>query len=152
MQSLEEKAGELSDHIHELIHHFILKQFTGSPASCTDITRQEIRVIEILGKKSPCIMSEIAEQMMLAVSTLTAIIDNMVEKKLVSRERSEKDRRIVKVKLIEKGNEIYAVSEANKMRLSFGILNSLEPQEQEILLSLFRKIADKIQNKSGTEP
>ncbi len=146
MQKIEEKAKELGEHIHNLVHHFILKQHSNNAALCSDnLSKQEVRVVETLGKKGPCIMSELADNIMLAVSTLTGIVDNLVEKKLVRRERSEEDRRIVRVKLTPKGKDIYQAHEENHMQMSFGLLNSLDEEEQELLVQLFRKINNKIQ-------
>jgi DNA-binding MarR family transcriptional regulator len=146
VQKIEEKAKELGDQIHNLVHHFILKQHSSNAALCSDnLSKQEVRVIETLGKKSPCIMSELADNIMLAVSTLTGIVDNLVNKKLVRRERSEEDRRIVRVKLTPKGKDVYLAHEENHMQMSFGLLNALDELEQELLLQLFRKINNKIQ-------
>src|SRR5688500_11304297 len=124
MQKIELKAQELGGHLHNLVHHFLIKQHNSNQQGCPDnINKQEIRVVETLGQKGPCIMSELAEHIMLAVSTLTGIIDNMVEKKFVLRERSDTDRRIVRVKLSEAGMDVHKAHEENHMKMSFGILN-----------------------------
>ena len=91
-------------------------------------------------------MSELAEQVMLAVSTLTGIIDNMVAKNLVLRERSQEDRRIVMVKLSAKGKELFIDHEEHRLKMSFGLLNALDEEDQENFISLFRKITDKIKS------
>jgi DNA-binding MarR family transcriptional regulator len=147
MQKVELKAKELSEHIHNLVHHFLLKEHNTNPQGCPDnLSKQEMRVIETLGKKGPCIMSELAEYIMLAVSTLTGIIDTMVEKKFVLRERSETDRRIVRVRLTQTGLEINKAHEESHMKMCFGILNSLAGEEQDTLLTLFGKISKKIKD------
>jgi DNA-binding MarR family transcriptional regulator len=147
MQKIELKAKELGDHIHDLVHHFLIEQHNSNPENCpSNMNKQEMRVIETLGKKGPCIMSELAEYIMLAVSTLTGIIDTMVEKKFVVRERSDADRRIVRVNLTQSGMDIHKAHEENHMKMSFGILNSLDGDEQDVLLALFRKITQKIKH------
>lgn len=150
MQKIEVKAKELGDHILNLVHHFLIKQHNSNNQGCTDnLNKQEMNVVEALGKKGPCIMSELAEYVMLAVSTLTGIIDTMVEKKFVIRERSDTDRRIVRVTLTPAGLDIHKVHEENHMKMSFGILNALDEDEQDVLLTLFRKITQKIKDEEN---
>lgn len=128
-----------------IVHHFVINQTNFSSNECPmSLSKHEMKIIDILGQKNHCTMSEIADFVMLAVSTLTGIIDSMVEKKYVSRERSEHDRRMVVVKLLPEGFKIFEAHRQVQKNMSYGILSSLEEEEQEQMLKLFEKITKKI--------
>ena len=64
-----------------------------------DLTNNDMHVIEAVGKGEGSNMSSIAKKLNITVGTLTASIGRLVEKNYVQRCRSEKDRRVVLVKL-----------------------------------------------------
>ena len=94
-------------------------------------------------------MTEVAERAGLSVSTITFVMDNLVEKKLVKRERSEKDRRVVWVELMPEGRQIYDQVTEVHLGMVRGMLNSLNREEQDMLISLFRKIALRIEREKS---
>lgn len=85
-------------------------------------------------------MSEIADRLMLAVNSATSVVDKLVEKSVVSRERSDGDRRIVQVELTEAGRQIYEAAREGRMHMGRAMLTTLTEKEQDELLGLFRKM------------
>jgi DNA-binding MarR family transcriptional regulator len=71
-----------------------------------DITLNQFIVLSLLARKDSFVMGELARQMGTSSGNMTAMIDRMVRSGLVIRERSEKDRRVVEVKLSQKGKDI----------------------------------------------
>jgi len=67
-----------------------------------------------------------------------------VEKKIVKRERSEEDRRIVKVELTSEGEKIYEQALEVRLRMVRGMLGALNREEQEQFVNLFKKIGERI--------
>ena len=143
---LNSKAVELTEHINVLVQEFLTIHQTLNDAY-TGVSKQELNIISIVGRRAGAIMREIAEDAQLAVSSVTPIIDKLVEKKLVKRERSEEDRRIVSVELTEKGVKIYQLEVESYMRLSANILAALSLAEQEKFLMLFRKVTSSLSEK-----
>lgn len=135
------REKELMDALEEVVHHYVLTQ--DQPDA--DCRKPEIRIIEILGKRGSMKMTEVADQARLSVSTVTGIMDSLVEKSLVDRTRSDEDRRIVRVELTEQGLKIYAQALAIRLRMVRGMLGSLNNREQETLIELFSKIVHKIE-------
>jgi DNA-binding MarR family transcriptional regulator len=109
-----------------------------------DFSRQEIQTTHILGEHGPSTMGFIAEQLHLAFSSVTSLVDKMVEKQLVSRERLTTDRRIVQVKLSRRGKNIYDDMYKHRLSMAREILNGLSEQDQESLIKLFEKAAEHI--------
>src|SRR5215813_10011811 len=95
--------------LHELISHFDLlyrRLMVTRPINSNselELSRQELRVLMLLGSKGTAIMSDLARTTNLALSTATNTIDKLVGKELVERTRLDEDRRIVQVALTEKG-------------------------------------------------
>src|SRR4051794_37751819 len=101
------------------------------------LSSQEIRVLRTVGRHEHCIMSKIAEGIRLSLSSVTGLIDRLVEKKLVSRDRSAEDRRVVKVELTDEGRELHTSVMESQVQFARGALKALSSDEQEALLALF---------------
>ena len=68
-----------------------------------DITNNDMHVIEAIGLGNGHNMSFIAKRLGITVGSLTTAMNSLVRKKYVQRYRSEEDRRVVYVRLTEKG-------------------------------------------------
>jgi DNA-binding MarR family transcriptional regulator len=136
----------LEERIQQLAQCFLalrkMQDKTGAEfiASLGNLSMQELGVINIIGDNEPCIMSEIAKQASLSLSSITVIMDKLVKAKLVKRVRSDEDRRIVQGALTPKGHDIYKVQIAHMHEIVRKMLNPLSVEEQESLLSIFCKL------------
>ena len=72
-----------------------------------NISVNDFHVINAIGLDDTKNMSMIAKQLDITVGSLTTAINALVRKGYVVRERSEKDRRVVTVKLTEQGERAY---------------------------------------------
>ena len=68
-----------------------------------DITNNDMHIIEAIGVDEPKRMSDVARHLDITVGSLTTSMNALVKKQYVARERSEEDRRVVRVYLLEKG-------------------------------------------------
>ena len=148
--NLEDKAHDLTGHLQTVLEEAECAD-KKNPACCEILSQQEIRVLRTVSRQDCCIMSGIADAIRLSLSSVTGLIDRLVEKKLVRRDRSAEDRRVVRVELTDEGRELNAAAMEGRVGLARDLLTSLEPAEQDALLSLFRKISDRIkeQKKGG---
>jgi DNA-binding MarR family transcriptional regulator len=146
MDGFEEKAKELAEHLDLLTCQFVLAQHHSNSNACENLSRQEIKVIDTVGKgkSGSYTMSEIADRVALSMSSVTGIVDKLVAKKLVRREHANDDRRIVRVELTPDGRKMYEKALESRIKVGRYILDSLDETEQETLLGLFRKISRKI--------
>ena len=106
-----------------------------------DLSKKELMIIDFVGKKKMCIMRDIAEFLNAPVSTLTSIIDKLVRKKQLNRERSDEDRRIVNVLLGSEGQNTYDVFDGSKYFMSSSMLSALDEKEQDEFIRLMSKIS-----------
>jgi MarR family 2-MHQ and catechol resistance regulon transcriptional repressor len=141
MTSLDRRAADLREVVQE-----ILKQFQCVNAACAngphvELNMQELRLVEFLGNEGPRMMRELAEHLTVAVNSVTSIVDSLEHKQLVSRQRSEEDRRVIRVELTEAGRKIHQSLIEINLRFFRTMLGALTEDEQEIFMVLFRKIA-----------
>ena len=70
-----------------------------------DLTNNDMHIIEAVGLGDGNNMSTIAKKLGITVGSLTTSMNSLVNKKYAVRHRSEEDRRIVNIKLTEKGEK-----------------------------------------------
>lgn len=149
MKQLDKKAKELNSYIQQMLEAVTTAERStclNSPSS--ELSLQELKVIGLLGERGPAIMRDIAGYLGLAMSTGTGIVDKLVERGFVIRERNDEDRRVVTVSMTDAGQEMYKIYQERNMGLSFSMLESLTGKEQDTLLALMRKIVDNMSSTS----
>lgn len=135
---MEKKAEELNQHINVLVERFIYAEATRGPSA--EISRQELIAVRLLGFHGRSTMTKLAEEAGVAAATMTGIVDKLVARSMVRRQRRKDDRRVVEVSLTSKGEEAFADSVALHMRLAREMLLALDEDEQDAMLATMRKI------------
>ena len=139
--AIDRKAARLIVQLDALTRRVILKEKLILEDDVS-LTRQEFRLVLTLGKKQPCAMGELANDMMLAVSSLTPLADRLVVKRLIRREHAEGDRRVVLVRLTAAGQRLYEQCRRNRLRMARVMLEALDEREQDAFLGLMTKIGN----------
>ncbi len=104
------------------------------------LTPPQFYVLACIGYSGRLPFGEIGVKMMVTVSNLTGIVDRLEEKSLVVRERDRHDRRVVHVKLTEKGKKLYRVSVPAFENSVADFFSSLDNSQQKKLSTLLRKL------------
>jgi len=73
-------------------------------------------------------------------SMITALADELTKKELISRERSELDRRVVELRATPKGIELYEKLESMKMDYLADVFEDFSDQELELFRTLLTKL------------
>ncbi|MBD3885797.1 winged helix-turn-helix transcriptional regulator [Phormidium tenue FACHB-886] len=133
------KADELTKYIAVLADLFEVAQESSGEA--VNLNKQECRVINVVGQFQPLMMREIAERAKLSITNTTGIVDKLVKRKCLRRDRSDEDRRIVRIRLTPEGEEIYAMEVENYRKVSRAILDGLDEPEQQEMLRMMRQVA-----------
>src|SRR5580700_6958126 len=82
------------------------RRLTKGMASAFGLTGPQLTVIKLLESFDNLSLSSLSERIRAQNSTVTGIIDRMEREALVRRERSTSDRRVVKIRLTDKGSKI----------------------------------------------
>lgn len=141
MVPLDRKAADLRDVVQDILKQFQCVNAAAANGPHASLNVQELRVVEFLGSEGPRMMRELAEYLTVAVNSITSIVDSLEKKDFVRRQRSEEDRRVIRVELTEAGREIAGSLMEVNMRLFRTMLGALTEEEQDIFMVLFRKIA-----------
>ncbi|NBI05807.1 MarR family winged helix-turn-helix transcriptional regulator [Senegalia massiliensis] len=104
------------------------------------ITAPQFIALQRIASKGNLTIGELSNEMSLACSTITDLVDRMERNDLVSRFKDENDRRIVRIKVKNKGNKVVEdVLNRRKDYLS-KILEDFSVEEKEILARNLMKL------------
>jgi DNA-binding MarR family transcriptional regulator len=142
MPTIAEKAHLLITYIETVIERAGRWQNDVKRDLMGHLSRHEMEAFVQLGRKGELTMGELADNLLLSVSSATVIADKLEEKGLVFRRRSLDDRRVVRVGLTGDGAKSYDEFHQMLLTLATAVLHSLEEHEQDSLLALYRKISD----------
>jgi len=147
----EKEIGELNQEtrdIDKLIRdiHKNLVQYTKQNLKQNDLTMPRFTVLWHITKAQPVNMSYLHKKMFMANSTLTIIVDKLVEEKLVKRYRNPDDRRVVLLELTESGDELLSKLLAIRQDFLQKALQDLKPGKQKLLIDLLGSILSNLQS------
>lgn len=100
-----------------------------------DITNNDMHIIAAIGLKTDYNMSAIAKKMRITLGSLTTAMNSLVNKGYVIRSRSHSDRRIVHVRLTQKGKQAYFHHQKFHEDMVNAVLASLKNDEEVTLLT-----------------
>ncbi len=110
-----------------------------------DISTNDMHIIEAIGVEEPKRMSEVAKLMSVTMGTLTKAMDALTDKGYVVRERSTKDKRVVRVNLTDKGKKAYYHHESFHRQMIENVKGELNEQESTLLIYALAKLVDYFQ-------
>lgn len=105
-----------------------------------DISITDMHVIEAIGYESARNMTAIANDLDVTVGTLTIAINNLVKKEYVKRVRSVKDKRVVLISLMTKGQQAYLHHAKFHKHMVEDIMKRLSEQETDVLITALRSV------------
>ncbi len=135
----------------DLLNRFSMAMFKiasalkkGMEDSCEkygDLSVKEVVILNYIGDQQSCKMSDISESQSAPVSTVTSIVDRLVEKGYLTRYHSSEDRRVVLVTLGTKGKETYEGCIDKKQNYATVSLSQFEDADQIKLVDMLEKLA-----------
>lgn len=95
-----------------------------------DITTPQFNALLHLIYHGSLTIGELGEKMYLACSTATDLIDRMERNGLVARERDKNDRRVVRLKVLERGHKMVDEVMAARINYLSGILEQVDESDR----------------------
>lgn len=116
-----------------------------------DLKNQEVSfsqfvLLQILRKKGPKKVSELAEDMFVTSSAITGLSDKLVKNDFILRERSEKDRRIVQLVITEKGEQLALKIEQQQKEKMDHIHDGFTEEELKVMKKMYEKLTHNLKN------
>jgi DNA-binding MarR family transcriptional regulator len=128
-------ADEIQRHTYDLVHYYgICDRVT---IQQLDVTASQGYILQALPESSSITMNDLSIKMRLANSTMTRMVDQLVQKGMVNRETDNQDRRIVLIRLTGQGLNVRNRFINTIQELFLQVLGDLpEDQREDILHSL----------------
>lgn len=123
IRAAESVANQVNFHLHD--HHLSVSQFG---------------VLEALLHLGPMPVGRLAEKILRSSANLTLVIDNLVKRGLVTRQRRSDDRREVEINLTDSGRELITQLMPAHVAGVSSAFASLSPAEQKTLAALCRRL------------
>lgn len=107
-----------------------------------DITNNDMHIIEAIGLGEGNNMSTIARKLNITVGSLTTSMNSLVKKNYAERLRSEEDRRVVYIRLTEKGVRAYHHHEDFHKKMTEAVVAALDQEEIPVLVKTLDSLAE----------
>ncbi|UII58634.1 MarR family transcriptional regulator (plasmid) [Cytobacillus spongiae] len=104
------------------------------------ISNGEFRVLQLIRENGALKSSEISKRMEVSASHITSITDTLVEKRYITRQRSNEDRRVVELALTPQGIEVLVQCEDKKSQYFQELFQTFDKGEIQHLIELFEKL------------
>lgn len=115
------------------------------------ITGPQVTAIKVLESFGELSLTDLSARMSATNSTVTGIADRMERDGLVERVRSETDRRVIRIRLTDKGRELASQIPIASMALFADALRSLDEKDRRDLTRILRKLTDKVTELVGAD-
>jgi len=106
-----------------------------------NLTSAQIKLLTCFSNKSELTMTELSNNLAVSMPTMTAMVDRLVNSKMVERERDNRDRRVVKVKLTDAGEKVLRKLIRIRRKEMEKILTNLSGEEMESYLTSIEVVA-----------
>ena len=126
------------------------KKFSKDVGSC-EITRQQMELLYFINTEGEKPMSYYGTKLMISKPNLTVLADKLIEEGYIERVLSPADRRVVMLRLTDKGRALFERQRAMVMALMLEKLEDFDDYEITRLNELFGEIKSIFMKNEGTE-
>jgi DNA-binding MarR family transcriptional regulator len=141
---LEISLSEFADRINEVMPVFV-REFSSRQAnelSKGKITVPQFLVLVFLHKQRQAKMTELANCMHVTTAAMTGIIDRIVRDGYVSRRYDPADRRIIRIELTAKGEELVKRINQQRRKMIINIFGKLPESDRRNYLRILLRLKD----------
>lgn len=144
---------ELAGHLDSLLQRLTVSTHRQKNdfAEKLGISRQQFDVLSIIFEKGQITMGELCKEISSACSTATDLADKLERAGYVERIREKRDRRIVRLNILPKGEKLVkSVINTRTGRLG-SILESYDQDDRMRIISILETLSDKFERLSKME-
>ncbi|MHC4600759.1 MAG: MarR family winged helix-turn-helix transcriptional regulator [Planctomycetota bacterium] len=145
-----EIAMRMNDVMRRLAHHH--NRALSFSDSDPDLTRAQMATVVQIGREGETTMGSLAEGLGIAPGSLTGVVDRLIEKDLVKRERDQTDRRRVVVALSPEGKKVFSRFQERTSRFADTLFSLLDPEESGTLVQLMERLVDGMEKRAPGHP
>ncbi|MBY6036408.1 MarR family transcriptional regulator [Fictibacillus nanhaiensis] len=143
MKNTEQSRNDLHHELEMSLRKLFRTLRKGLNELYTDyIPSNEFAVLQTLNVQSPLMASEIANELKVSSSHITAVTDRLVGKNYIERVRSDSDRRIVYLEITEDGKKIAREMDVIKNEYLAKKFSQLTEDEMKMMITYSTKLLD----------
>jgi len=110
------------------------------------VTNTHLYMLHHIKNQGECMVTDIANYLGVTMGAVTGLVDRLHDFKLVRRDRSETDRRLVIIRLSEAGEELLKKVDNKRRQVLNNYLKDIDQEELSYLCNIMEKIATKVLN------
>ncbi len=105
------------------------------------VSGSQLFILDLLVDNGPLKISDVATHLNVTLSAITNLSDKLVRAKYITRERCEDDRRVVRLVVTLKGQELVKKLREFQSKRMENLHKDLTPEEIETLISIYNKLS-----------
>lgn len=117
------------------------EMFNRELAQSVGLTAAQFRVLQIVAEHDHCTATEISLRMHISQATVTSLVDKLVDKKMVLRKRSERDRRQTDIFATDQGRAAIEQAPDPLQQRFVRKFEALQDWEQALLIAALERVA-----------
>jgi len=127
----------------------VLKKRGRDILAAFDVTPPQFEALLTLREFGALTMGELCQKLYLACSTATDLVDRMERNGLIQRERDHLDRRVIRLRVMEKGDQVMDQVLRARLKYLSAVMEGMSPEQRsalaETLQELQRRMATEVE-------
>ena len=150
---MSEHLSEQADQLHRAVTALVKKyQFRDrNDICCYGISVSQCYTLEVLREHGALSMQALADQLQLAVSTVTRLVDQLVDKRFVERQSNPRDRRICQVQLTAEGRRLLHTIRKELVAREHAILQRIPAASRDHVIWAIAELSQALDDWKRTE-
>ena len=139
---MDDTRHTLNELLVDLFNYILMIEEKNLRDQGVKLSMTEVHILEAIEKSESNMMSAIAKRLMVTQGTLTVSTSKLVKKGYVERVRDERDKRIVRLKLTERAENILEIHNRFHEEMIERLLNELELDKEVELIQSLRNLME----------
>jgi len=131
----------------EVFNHILTIEEDMLKKAGVELSMTEVHVLEAVRNAKEPTMSVVSRKLRVTMGTLTTSVNTLVNKGFIERERGEKDRRKVFLKLTDEALKVLKIHDKFHDEMIDSVFKDLKLEEDEVLIRSLQNIKDYFQKK-----
>ncbi|MEJ8738537.1 MarR family transcriptional regulator [Erysipelotrichaceae bacterium HCN-30851] len=137
---MDDTRHTLNELLVDLFNYILLIEEKNLRDQGVKLSMTEVHILEAIQKSESKMMSAVAKSLMVTQGTLTVSTSKLVKKGYVERVKDERDKRIVRLKLTDKANQVLEIHENFHEEMIDKLLNELDLHKEVELIQSLRNL------------
>lgn len=144
-------ADEVFETIHDIMHLYRSRQYRALREGGHDLTHMDTKVLGFFARRPGATQSDLAAHSGRDKAQLARLIRGLRDRGLLEARVDEEDRRSTRLQATAEGLAVFAHLQRQRILLSGVAIADLEDDERMHLISLLRRVHERLESESETD-